>query len=188
MKHDTHNKAHGGTGGHAKIATSGISAERTKTVRAFLEKIVVNAGVGRASQTPNFEEKLLPQIVRDIALIAGQQPRVTRAKKSVAGFKVREGQIVGVYVTLRAANLVDFFERFHRIVLPRVRDFGGVDVEHVDAHGTLNIGFREQVTFPEVNPEESPFIFPLGVSIVPRKRDRAAAIDAFRSLGIPFKR
>jgi large subunit ribosomal protein L5 len=187
MKHELHHKTSEGSGTRAKIATSGISPERTKTIRAFLEKIVVNAGVGRASQAPNFEEKLLPQILRDIAQIAGQKPRVTRAKRSVAGFKVREGQIVGVYVTLRGSNLVDFFERFHRIVLPRVRDFGGVDVEHVDAHGTLNVGFREQVTFPEVNPEESPFVFPLGVSLVPHKRNRAAALETFRALGVPFK-
>ena len=187
-KKETHHKPHDGADVPVKIAAAGISPERTKTIRGFLEKIVVNAGVGRASQTPNFEEKVLPQIMRDFALITGQKPRVNRAKKSIAGFKVREGQIVGIHVTLRAGNLVDFFERFHRIVLPRVRDFGGVSVEHVDEHGTLNVGFREQVTFPEINPEESTLIFPLGVSLVPRKRNRIAAIDQFRALGIPFKK
>ncbi|MEY4731900.1 MAG: hypothetical protein RL681_846 [Candidatus Parcubacteria bacterium] len=188
MKQGTHHKSHEGADAPTRISTTAISSERTKAIRAFLEKIVVNAGVGRASQTPNFEEKILLQIMRDFALITGQKPRVNRAKKSIAGFKVREGQIVGLHATLRGANLVDFFERFHRIVLPRVRDFGGVDVEHIDEHGTLNVGFREHVTFPEVNPEESPFIFPLGVSMVPRKRNRAAAIEQFRVLGIPFKR
>ena len=69
-----------------------------------------------------------------------------------------------------------------------MRDFGGISVDHVDDHGTLNVGFREHVTFPEVSPEESPLVFPLGVSLVPRKRDRAAAVDQFRALGIPFKK
>jgi len=134
--------------------------------RAFLEKIVINVGVGRLSQQSNFEEKILPQIMRDIAVIAGQAPRVRRAKKSIAGFKVREGQIVGVCVTLRGRRMVDFFNRLIMIVLPRVRDFRGIDPKVVDNGGVLNVGLREHLVFNEINPEESTLIFPLEISVV----------------------
>lgn len=158
----------------------GIEASKT------IEKIVVNAGVGRAGQQPGFEEKGLAQIMRDLELLAGQHPQIRRSKKSIAGFKMREGQIVGVRVTLRGAKMVDFFERLVRIVLPRVHDFRGVDLGSVDAGGTLNIGFREQFVFPEVNPEESPLIFSLGVNIVPRRKDKEAALMAYRAMGVPL--
>lgn len=154
--------------------------------RKALEKIVVNAGVGRAGQQPGFEEKGLVQIMRDVELLAGQHPQVRRSKKSIAGFKMREGQIVGVRVTLRGGKMVDFFERLVRIVLPRVHDFRGVDLGSVDAGGTLNIGFREQFVFPEVDPEESPLTFSLGVNLVPRRRSREAAILAYRAMGVPL--
>lgn len=154
--------------------------------RKMLEKIVVNAGVGRAGQQPGFEEKGLVQVMRDLELLVGQHPQVRRSKKSIAGFKMREGQIVGVRATLRGAKMVDFFERLVRIVLPRVHDFRGVDLGAVDAGGALNIGFREQFVFPEVNPEDSPLTFSLGVNLVPRRKNREAAILAYRAMGVPL--
>ena len=98
-----------------------------KAMRAFVEKVVIDAGVGRLGQQPNFEEKILPQVLRDIAAVTGQQPQLRKAKESIAGFKLREGQIVGLRVTLRREKAVDFFERLITIVLPRVRDFGGLE-------------------------------------------------------------
>ncbi len=163
-------------------------SENSRRVTQFLEKIVIDAGVGRAAQNPNFEERGLPQVSRDIALIAGQKPQVRRAKKSISGFKVREGQIVGLKATLRRGKMVDFFERLVKIVWPRVRDFRGVDLGAVDRGGVLNVGFKEQFVFPEVKPEESPLSFSLGVSIVPRKKDRQWAIEKFRELGLPLKK
>lgn len=157
-------------------------------VRTFLEKIVINSGVGRLSQQPNFEEKLLPQVMRDIAAVAGQAPRVRRAKRSIAGFKIREGQIVGVSVTLRGSKMVDFFTRLIMIVLPRVRDFRGIALKAVDNGGVLNVGLREQLVFNEINPEESTLIFPLEISVVPSRRDRTAALIAYRELGVPLKK
>lgn len=159
---------------------------RGAEARKIIEKIVVNAGVGRASQLPGFEEKGLVQIMRDLELLVGQHPQVRRSKKSIAGFKMREGQIVGIRATLRDKKMVDFFERLVRIVLPRVHDFRGVNLGSVDAGGTLNIGFREQFVFPEVNPEESPLTFSLGVNLVPRRKNRAAAIEAYRAMGVPL--
>ena len=158
------------------------------TSRTFFEKIVVNAGIGRASQQPNFEAKLLEQIMRDVAHIAGQRPQVRRAKQSIAGFKVREGQVVGVRVTLRGNRMVDFFERLRTIVLPRVRDFSGIAEDAVDEHGALNLGFKDQLVFPEINPEESTFAFSVGANLVPKGRDRAKAIATYRAMGIPFKK
>ncbi len=162
-------------------------AKHKQEVRQFLEKIVVNAGVGRLSQQASFEDKILPQVKRDLSAVCGQGPQVRRARKSIAGFKTREGQIVGLKITLRRQKMVDFFEHLARIVLPRVRDFSGLKLSAVDEGGVLNIGFREQFVFPEVNPEESPYVFSLEVSLVPRRRDRVKAIETLRRLGLPFK-
>ena len=166
-------------------------AKTTKTIRspkAFLEKIVVNVGVGRLGQQSAFEDKVLPQVTRDVELLAGQHPQVRRAKKSIAGFKMREGQIVGLKATLRKQKMVDFFNRLTTIVLPRVRDFNGVDPMVIDAGGVLNLGLREQFVFPEINPEESPVTFSLEVSLVPKHKNRAEAVETFREMGIPYKK
>src|SRR5579863_5193050 len=130
-------------------------------LRRFFEKIVVDVGVGRLSQTPNFEEKALVQVMRDVADMTGQAPQKRPAKKSIAGFKIRENQIVGVRVTLRRDKMVDFFERLVNIVLPRVRDFSGLNLTAVDQGGTLNVGIRDHVVFPEISQEESPISFAL---------------------------
>lgn len=161
--------------------------ERPREILTALEKIVVNAGVGRASQQPSFEEKVFPQIVKDIEMLTGQKPQVRRAKKSIAGFKLRQGQVIGLRATLRHRKMVDFFERFIRIVLPRVHDFRGIDPSSVDAGGTLNTGFREQYVFPEINPEESQFTFSLGVNVVPRKKHREEALARYRAFGVPLR-
>jgi large subunit ribosomal protein L5 len=161
---------------------------RRKEIRGFLEKIVIDAGIGRLSQTPNFEEKALVQVMRDLAVVTGQKPQIRKVKKSIAGFNVREGQIVGAKVTLRRNKMVDFFERLISIVLPRVRDFNGLDITNVDQSGVLNLGIREHVVFPEISPEQSPISFSLGIAIVPRVRNRARALEEFRKLGVPLKK
>lgn len=161
---------------------------RPLEISRFLEKIVINAGVGRLSQQPNFEQKILPQIMDNISAIVGQRPELRKAKKSISGFKVREGQVVGIKVTLRRQKMVDFFERMITIVLPRLRDFRGIDIAFIDDIGTLNLGFTEQMVFPEINPEETPVTFSLGVNIVPRKRNRDKAIAEYRRLGVPFRK
>lgn len=159
-----------------------------RSITTFLEKIVIDAGVGRASQQPNFEEKGLVQIMGDLAAITGQKPQVRRAKKSIAGFKTREGQIVGVKITLRRKKMVDFFERLVKMILPRVRDFGGLEQKIIDAGGVLNIGLRDDQVFPEVNPEKSPLSFSMGITIVPRIRNRAVAVKTYLEMGVPLKK
>lgn len=161
---------------------------QAREITRFLEKIVIDAGVGRASQNPNFEEKGLPQISRDIALLGGQKPQIRRARKSIAGFKIREGQVVGLRATLRSKKMVDFFERLIKIVWPRMKDFRGLELRAVDAGGALNAGVKEHFVFPEIKPEESPLSFSLGISIVPRKKNRDEAIKKLRELGAPLKK
>jgi len=123
-----------------------------------------------------------------MALITGQKPSRTIARKSIAGFKLREGQIVGLKVTLRHARMHDFLNRLIGIVLPRVRDFGGIDPKNIDANGNLSLGLRDVSVFPEVNPETSKVDFGLEVSIVSTTKNRNDAIEFYRSLGIPFKK
>jgi large subunit ribosomal protein L5 len=161
---------------------------RRKEIRTFLEKLVVDAGVGRLSQTPNFEEKTLVQVMKDLGAMTGQKPQIRRAKKSIAGFKIRENQIVGLRVTLRKEKMVDFFERLVTIVLPRVRDFNGLELSNVDHGGTLNLGVREQIVFPEISPEHSPVTFSIGVSVVPKKKNHDIALEEFKRLGVPLKK
>jgi large subunit ribosomal protein L5 len=170
------------------MATSTKTNTNKAAIRALLEKAVIDAGVGGLSQQPNFEEKILPQVMRDIAAVTGQQPQIRRAKESIAGFKIREGQIVGLRVTLRGRKMVDFFERLITIVLPRVRDFSGLEQSVIDQGGTLNIGVRDQLVFPEINPEKSPISFSLGASMVPKIRNHDKSVEAFKVLGVPIKK
>ncbi|MEK7634300.1 MAG: 50S ribosomal protein L5 [Patescibacteria group bacterium] len=152
-----------------------------------LQKVVLSVGVGRLSQQSNFD-KILPEIISDISLITGQKPATTSAKKSIAGFKVREGQTVGLKVTLRRNKMKDFFEKMINIVFPRVKDFRGIDIKNVDRNGNLTIGIKEHVVFPEINFETLKVDFGVEVSIVSNAKTREEAIELYKLLGIPFKR
>ncbi|MBS3903678.1 MAG: 50S ribosomal protein L5 [Anaplasmataceae bacterium] len=168
--------------------TKSVINKEDQILRQFLDKVVINVGVGRTSQLQNFEDKILPEIRKDVASIAGQSAQVCRAKKSIAGFKIREGQIVGVRTTLRGQKMVDFFNRLVKIVLPRVRDFAGLDLKNIDQGGVLNIGLREHLVFPEINPDTTQHYFSLQVTIVPKSKDRKAALEMYRTLGVPLKK
>lgn len=166
--------------------TNAQSNTRDRDIRNFFEKIVVNTGVGRLAQQPNFADKGLASVKKDLSAITGQEAQVRPAKKSIAGFKLREGQIVGLRVTLRDRRMVDFFERLITIVMPRVHDFRGISLDSVDAGGALNIGFREQLVFPEISAEESQLTFPLGINLVPREKNKEKALETYRKLGVPL--
>lgn len=153
-----------------------------------ITKIVINVGIGRLSQQPNFEEKTLPEISKDLSLISGQKPAARKAKKSIAGFKLRAGQIVGLKTTLRRHKMHDFLERLVKIVFPRLRDFRGINLESIDGKGNLNIGLKENVVFPEINPETSKIDFGLEISIVSNAKNRDEAIKLYRKIGIPLKK
>ncbi len=153
-----------------------------------IKKIVVNVGIGRLSQQPNFEEKSLPELMKELSLITGQKPAIAKAKKSIAGFKVREGQAVGLKVTLRRQRMFNFLEKLNKIIFPRLRDFRGINLKNLDAKGNLNIGLREQTVFPEINPESSKINFGMEITIVSNVKDKEEAIELYRSLGIPLKK
>jgi len=153
-----------------------------------IEKIVVNVGVGRKSQEGNFEEKILPEIEKNLSIITGQKPSRRGAKKSIAGFKIRTGQIVGLKVTLRGARMKDFFLKVINFALPRVKDFRGLSLKNVDQNGNLNIGFREQIVFPEIVAEKTNITFGLQITVVPKIQKRNLAIDFYRRVGVPFKK
>lgn len=168
---------------HTRIEHASPEASALAT---HFDKVIVQVGVGKAGNLANFEDKYLPQVIRDVTDITGQKPHTTAAKKSIAGFKVREGQVVGVVVTLRGKKMVDFLTRFTRIVLPRVRDFAGIPATKVDQGGALNVGIKEQYVFPEINPERSLSSFSLGITAVPKVRDRQATIEVLTKTGFPF--
>ena len=170
---------------HKHQKTEHVSPEAAK-LAAHFDKVIIQVGVGKAGNLANFEDKYLPQVVRDVTDITGQKPHTTAAKKSIAGFKVREGQVVGVVVTLRGKKMVDFLTRFTRIVLPRVRDFAGIPATKIDQGGALNVGVKEQYVFPEINPERSVSSFSLGITAVPKVRDRQATIDTLTAIEFPF--
>lgn len=154
-----------------------------------IQKIVINVGLGRLSNQPAFDDKVLPKIMTEVAKISGQKPKTTTAKKSIAGFKTRAGQIVGITVTLRGRRAHDFLSRLISSVLPRVRDFHGLDLKNVDMMGNLNIGLREHLAFPEISAEDSIYNFGLQVAVVLSKvRTRNEAIDFYRKIGIPLKK
>ncbi len=164
------------------------SGKNNELAKPRLQKIVVNVGLGRMSQQPNFVEKILPEITKDFASITGQKPALTSSKKSIAGFKVRQGQVVGIKATLRRGRMRDFLERLVKIVLPRVKDFRGIDLKCVDHGGNLTIGLKENVVFPEINPEVLKFDFGLEISIVSNAKNREEAVELYRNLGIPLKK
>lgn len=153
-----------------------------------IEKVVINVGFGRMSQQGGFEDKILPDILKDIALISGQKPATTKAKKSIAGFKIRQGQVVGAKATLRGKRMYDFLERLIKAALPRVKDFRGIDEKNIDSKGNLNIGLREHIVFPDINMETARVDFGLEISIVSNAKKREEAITLYKLIGIPLKK
>jgi large subunit ribosomal protein L5 len=149
-----------------------------------IQKVVVNVGVGKTLKDP----KMLEAIINDVKGITGQTPVKTIAKKSIAGFKIREGQVVGIMVTLRGKRMYDFLEKLVKIALPRVRDFRGLDPKKFDRHGNYNIGVREQIVFPETTREHLEYTFGLEVNIQTNTDDDKQALELLKSLGFPFQK
>jgi large subunit ribosomal protein L5 len=147
-------------------------------------KVVVNVGVGRTLKDP----KLLENILEDVKKITGQSPVKTLAKKSIAGFKIRENQVVGLTATLRGKRMYDFLEKLINIALPRVRDFKGLSRKSFDHHGNYNIGFKEQIVFPETSREHLEHTFGLEVNIFTTTDDDKKAAVLLESLGFPFQK
>ncbi len=147
------------------------------------EKIVVNMGVGRATQ----QASLLEGAVNDLTVITGQKPMVTRARKSIAGFKLREGNAIGAKVTLRGARMWEFFDRLVSIAIPRVRDFRGLPPESFDGHGNYTFGVTEQLIFPEINYDRIDTVRGMDITICTTARTDDEARALLRAFGFPFR-
>ena len=148
-----------------------------------LHKIVVNMGVGEATQNA----KVLDPAINELAQITGQKPVVTRAKKSIAAFKVREGQSIGGMVTLRGDRMYEFFDRLVNVVLPRVRDFRGVSTKSFDGRGNYTLGLHDQLIFPEIDYAKVDKLKGMNVTIVTTAGSDDQARALLRHLGMPFR-
>ena len=148
-----------------------------------IEKVVINMGVGDAIQNP----KLLDSAVKELALITGQRPMVTRAKKSISAFKVRKGMAIGCKVTLRKQRMWDFLTKLIFLALPRVRDFRGLDPDSFDGRGNYTLGLREQLIFPEIDYDDIEKVRGMDVTIVTTAETDEEARELLRLLGMPFR-
>nr|WP_153005158.1 50S ribosomal protein L5 [Ferroacidibacillus organovorans] len=148
-----------------------------------IEKVVINMGVGEAAQN----EKVLDHAVTDLTLIAGQKPVITRAKKSIAGFKLRENQKIGVKVTLRGERMFFFLDKLFNIALPRVRDFRGVSPKSFDGRGNYTLGVREQLIFPEIEYDKIDKTRGMDIVIVTTARTDEEARALLTEMGMPFR-
>ena len=149
-----------------------------------LDKIVINMGVGDATTN----SKLLDAAVADLAKISGQKPVITKAKKSIAGFKVREGQSIGCKVTLRGENMYNFMDKLISISLPQVRDFRGVSPKAFDGRGNYTMGIKEQLIFSEINYDEIVKVRGMDIVFVTTAKTNEESFELLNGLGIPFRK
>lgn len=149
-----------------------------------LEKIVINMGVGDATQN----SKALDDAVNDLTIIAGQHPVVTKAKKSIATFKVREGQAIGCKVTLRGQRMYEFLDKLVSIALPRVRDFRGISKNAFDGHGNYTLGVKEQLIFPEIDYDKVAKIRGMDIVFVTTAKSDKEAFALLDKMGFPFRK
>ncbi|MCI6151610.1 MAG: 50S ribosomal protein L5 [Fusobacterium perfoetens] len=149
-----------------------------------LEKIIVNMGVGEATQNA----KLMEAAMNDLAIITGQKPVERRAKKSEAGFKLRENQAIGAKVTLRKERMYDFLDRLINVVLPRVRDFEGVPTNSFDGRGNYSLGLRDQLVFPEIEFDKVEKLQGMSITIVSSAKTDEEGRALLKAFGMPFKK
>ena len=154
-----------------------------------IEKVILNNSFGRliAGKTSEEQKKISDNILNDLSLITGQRAVLTKARKSIAGFKTRQGMAIGAKVTLRKKKMYDFLDKLIHIALPRSRDFRGIDLKSIDERGNLTIGIKEQISFPEISPEKTRFIFSFEVTVVTTAKNREEGLEFLRLLGFPIQ-
>ncbi|MBQ7136953.1 MAG: 50S ribosomal protein L5 [Bacilli bacterium] len=169
-----------------EIVPSLTSKYNYKTVMEVpkLEKVVINIGVGDATTN----SKLLEAAVKELELISGQKPVITKAKKSIAGFKLREGQSIGCKVTLRGENMFNFIDKLISIGLPRVRDFRGVSPKAFDGRGNYTLGIKEQLIFSEIEYDNVVKVRGMDIVFVTTAKSNEEAYDLLNELGVPFRK
>jgi large subunit ribosomal protein L5 len=146
-------------------------------------KIVVNMGVGKALEN----KKYLEDAEKQLGLITGQKPAITRAKKSIAGFKLRKGNAIGCKVTLRGERMYEFLDRLLSVALPRIKDFRGLSSKGFDQRGNYTLGIHEQLVFPEINPDNVEFVQGMDITVVISGNKKETSKELLRLLGTPFK-
>lgn len=149
-----------------------------------LDKIVINMGVGEAAH----DSKFIEAAVKDLELISGQKSVVTKARKSIAGFKLREGQVIGAKVTLRGENMYNFMEKLIKIALPRVRDFRGVSKNAFDGKGNYTLGIKEQIIFPEIEYDQVLKVRGMDIVFVTTAKTNEEAFELLSGFGMPFRK
>jgi large subunit ribosomal protein L5 len=148
-----------------------------------LKKVVINMGVGEALQDVKFLERSMDEL----STIAGQKPVLTRAKKAIANFKIKEGQAIGCKVTLRRVKMYEFLDRFISVALPRIRDFRGLNPDSFDGNGNYTIGITEQAIFPEIDFDKVTRVQGMDITIAIQSRTKKESYELLRLLGMPFK-
>ena len=159
-----------------------LNIENTNAVPK-LEKIVINIGDGKAAT----DGRALESMVDELTAISGQKPIIKRAKKSIAGFKIREGMPIGVSVTLRGNRMWEFYDRFVQVVVPRIRDFRGFNKKSFDGSGNFSLGLNEQLVFPEVEYDKVRDIRGMNITICTTASDNLGGYELLNSLGFPFR-
>ncbi len=149
-----------------------------------IDKVIINVGIGKMTK----DSKFLDKVERDMSLLSGQKAVFKKAKKSIAGFKLREGVNIGIMTTLRGKRMYDFIDRLIHIALPRSKDFRGIDSKNFDSLGNLNLGVKEHSIFPEIHYESLKDIFSLQVTVVTTAKEREQGIELLRQLGFPIKK
>jgi large subunit ribosomal protein L5 len=149
-----------------------------------LEKVVISMGLGKAVG----ERKRLEEAVDQLMMISGQKPRITRARNAISGFRLRQGMEIGCAVTLRSRRMYEFLERLINLVLPRVRDFRGVDGKGFDGRGNFSMGLNEQLVFPELNPDRVSFVQGMNIAVVTSAKTNEEGRQLLQELGFPFKK
>lgn len=148
-----------------------------------IEKVVINMGLGEGKDNP----KILDAAVNDLSIIAGQKPVITKARRSVASFKLREGMSIGCKLTLRGIRMYDFLDKFFNIALPRVRDFRGISPHSFDGRGNFTIGIKEQLIFPEIEYSQVEKVLGMDITIVTTAETDEEARELLTLMGLPFK-
>jgi large subunit ribosomal protein L5 len=147
-------------------------------------QVVLNVGVGRHHK----DQPYIDNVVNSLTRITGQKPVRTKARKSISAFKIREGLVIGVKVTLRGKRMWDFIEKLVNVSFPRIRDFRGISDKHIDAQGNMTVGFKEHVNFPEIKAEDSDNVHGLEICFSTTATNREEGLELFRLLGFPFKK
>lgn len=152
-------------------------------------KVAVNTGFGRqvVGKTGEEQKKIQESFLNDLSLICGQRAVLTQAKKAISGFKIRKGMPVGAKVTLGGQRMYDFLERVIHVVLPRSRDFRGIDPKSIDKEGNLTLAIKEHIAFPEISPEKTKQIFGFEITVVTTAKSREEGLELLKLLGFPIK-